>query len=97
MSDNDDVRIERIAGELRKPVRVSPRLDERVMRAVRRLPRHSRFGLWSRLIRPRRVTVTPLPWAGGLLAAALVAIAVLGARYAFDDASDGMRSAKAAA
>src|SRR3954468_10588647 len=66
------------------------------MRAVRELPRHSRVGLWSRLLRPRRVTVTPLPWAGGLLAAGLALAAVIGAQYALGDSGDGKLSAKAA-
>jgi len=74
-----------IARELRKPVSVSAALDSRVMRAVRQLPRHSRFRLWSRLITPRRVMVTPLSW--GLLAAALAMFAVLGALHVGADAS----------
>jgi hypothetical protein len=99
MPEDDDVRMEQIARELRKAVRVSARIDGRIMRAVRHLPRHSRFGLWSRLITPRRVSVTPLSW--GLLAAALALFAVLGGRRVYDDASDGARaggelSAKAA-
>ena len=97
MSDNDDdVRMEQIARELRKPVRLTARVDDRVMRAVRRLPRHLRFGLWSRLVTPRRITVTPLSW--GLLAAALAVFAVLGGRRAFDGETLGGSelSAKAA-
>jgi len=87
VSDNDDdVRIEQIARELRKPVRFTARVDERVMRAVRRLPRHLRFGLWSRLITPRRITVTPLSW--GLLAATLTVFAVLGGLRAFGGGND---------
>jgi hypothetical protein len=97
MSDDDDLRIDRIARELRQPVHVSARLDDRVMRAIRRLPRHARFGLWSRLVRPRRITVMPLALAGGLLAAALMVFAVLGARYAMDDSSDGVQSPTGAA
>jgi hypothetical protein len=75
--------MEQIARELRKPVRVSASVDARVMRAVRRLPRHSRFRLWSRLTTPRRVTVTPISW--GLLAAGLALFAVLGASRVVSD------------
>src|SRR5262249_12845685 len=66
---------------------------------VRELPKHARFGLWSRLTTPRRVSVTPLSW--GLLAAALVLFAALGARSLFNDSSDdrpqALLSAKSAA
>ena len=78
MLDDHDDRLKQIAEELKRPVRVSRSLDDRVMRAVRKLPRHSRFGFWSRLTTPRRVSVTPLSW--GLLAAAMLAFAVLGTR-----------------
>jgi hypothetical protein len=66
-------------------VPVSASFDERVMDAVRGLPRHHRFGLWSRLTTPRRrtVTVTPLSW--GLLAAGVGLFAVLGAAHAYVD------------
>jgi hypothetical protein len=70
---------------------VSRSLDDRVMRAVRKLPRHARFGLWSRLTTPRRVSVTPLSW--GLLAAAMVLSAVLGTRSLLSSASDAQPSA----
>jgi hypothetical protein len=74
-----------IARELKGPVRLSGSFDDRVMDAVRALPRHSRFGLWSRLTTPRRqtVTVTPLSW--GLLAAAIGLFAVLGVAHAYVD------------
>src|SRR3954468_24067941 len=68
---------------------VSASFDERVMSAVRRLPPHSRFRLWSRLTTPRTVTVIPLSW--GLLAAALALFAVLGATRAFDDVSSATK------
>src|ERR1041385_5722848 len=80
MRDDTEQDIEQIARELRAPVAIGRRLDARVMRAVRRLPRHARFGLWSRLITPRTVTVTPLVW--GMLAAAVAVFAVLGAMHA---------------
>ncbi len=74
-----------IAHELRRPVPVSESFDARVMANVRRLPKHSRFGLWSRLTTPRTVTVTPLSW--GLLAASLLVFATLGAAHASVDLS----------
>lgn len=83
MRDEAEKDIERIARELRVPVAVSRSLDARVMNAVRSLPRHARFGLWSRLITPRTVTVTPLVW--GMLAATVAAFAVLGAMHAGQD------------
>jgi hypothetical protein len=73
----------KIARELRSPVPVSPSLDARIMGAVRRLPRHSRFDFWSRLTTPRTVTVMPLSW--GVLAASLAVFAVLGARHVYED------------
>lgn len=55
------------------------------MDAVRKLPKHSRFSLWSRLTTPRSVMVTPLSW--GLLAAAVAVFAVLGVIRFSDDVS----------
>jgi 1,4-alpha-glucan branching enzyme len=49
------------------------------------LPKHARFGLWSRLTTPRRVSVSPLSW--GLLAATLALFAVLGTRELVRDAT----------
>lgn len=83
MRDDDELRMERIARELRKPVRMHSSIDARVMHAVRRMPRHSRFGLWSRLTTPRSITVIPLSW--GLLAAGLVLFAAVGAAHFSDD------------
>jgi hypothetical protein len=83
--DDDDGLIKEIARVIRarRSPPVSASFDERVMSAVRRLPRHSRFRLWSRLTTPRTVTVIPLSW--GLVAASLALFAVLGATRAFDD------------
>lgn len=83
MRDETERDIELIARELRVPVAMGRALDARVMRAVRRLPRHARFGLWSRLVTPRTVTVTPIVW--GMLAATVAAFAVLGALHAGAD------------
>jgi len=84
--DDHDDRLKNIGDELKRPVPVSRAFDDRVMRAVRKLPRHARFGLWSRLTTPRRVTVTPLSW--GLLAAAMLLFAVLGTRSVLNAAPD---------
>lgn len=92
MADEDDVMMNKIARELRKPMTVSASFDARVMRAVRALPRHARFRLWSRLTTPRTVTVTPLSW--GILAASLALFAALGAMHASADIN---RVAKASA
>ncbi|HVX39685.1 MAG TPA: isoamylase early set domain-containing protein [Gemmatimonadaceae bacterium] len=68
--------MEHIARGLRGPVPVSSGVDDRVMAAVRRMPRHSRSGLWARLTTPRTITVTPLTW--GLLAASVLLFAGIG-------------------
>ncbi len=75
MRGDDDMRMRNIARHLHGPVPVSSSVDDRVMAAVRGMPRH-RFGFWSRLTTPRTVTVTPLSW--GLLAASLVVFAGIG-------------------
>jgi hypothetical protein len=80
--DDNEVRISRIARDLRAPLRTSASFDDRVMAAVRTLPRHSRFRLWSRLTTPRTVTVTPLSW--GLLAASVALFAIFGVSRAVD-------------
>jgi hypothetical protein len=83
MRDDDETQLNEIAKALRHAVPVSASFDERVMRSVRVLPRHTRFSMWSRLTTPRTVTVTPLSW--GLLAASLVMFAALGAAHASVD------------
>jgi hypothetical protein len=89
--DDRDDRLKHIAEELKRPVRVSSSLDDRVMRAVRELPRHVRGGFWSRLTTPRRVFVAPLSW--GILAAAMVLLAAMGTRSLLSPASDAPASA----
>jgi hypothetical protein len=76
--------IERIANELRQPMRLSDRFDEQVMAEIRGLPRH-RFGTWARALRPRTITISPL--ISGVAATLLVAAALgvghaIGARRA---------------
>src|SRR5256886_17148154 len=72
----DDV-IERIARHLRRPVRIDPALDGRVMREISALPAPGRATLggevWRWLRRPHQLTLTPL---GGLVAAAALTIGV---------------------
>lgn len=83
MRDDDIVKIDDIARELRQPVPVHRSFDERVMRRVLSLPRHARARLWARLTTPRTITITPLGW--GLAAASLVLFAALGMLHAKDD------------
>jgi len=82
---DDDINMNEIARELRAPVRVGESFDARVMDAVRAMPRHRHFGLWSRLTTPRPRTFTLAPLSYGLLAAAMAAFAVLGAAHAAND------------
>jgi hypothetical protein len=63
--------IDRVAAELRRPVRLSGDFDDRVMADVRAMPRH-RFGAWARVMRPRTITISPL--ASGIAAALLLAV-----------------------
>jgi len=83
--NDDEPRMNEIARQLRASVPVGASFDDRVMNAVRDLPRHRRFGLWSRLTTPRARTVTVTPLAVGLLAAAIGMFAVLGAAHAYVD------------
>src|SRR5690348_1225180 len=63
--------MDRVAAELRRPVRVSGDFDDKVMAEVRAMPRH-RFGAWARAMRPRTITVSPL--VSGIAAALLIAV-----------------------
>ncbi len=73
-----DDAVERIARHLRRPVRIDPALDGRVMREISALPAPGRATLggevWRWLRRPHQLTLTPL---GGLAAAAVLAIVIL--------------------
>ena len=82
---DDEMNMKKIARELRAPVPVSESFDARVMDAVRAMPRHRHFGLWSRLTTPRARTVTFAPLSYGVLAAAIAAFAILGAAHAAND------------
>ncbi|HEX7019149.1 MAG TPA: isoamylase early set domain-containing protein [Gemmatimonadaceae bacterium] len=79
MFDDERDALKRMASELRRPVTVSPTFDARVMAAIRARPRESGPRLWSRLMMPRTVIITPLRWAA--LVAALVLAASLGVAY----------------
>jgi hypothetical protein len=83
MHEEDDLKIQSIARELQRPVRLSESLDARIMRVVRELPRHAQSSLWARLTTPQRVTIMPLTW--GVLAASLAMFALLGAAHAYQD------------
>lgn len=85
MRDDNESRMRDIGRQLRGSVPISPSFDDRVMDAVRGMPRHARFGLWSRLTTPRRRTITLNPLSLGLLAASIGVFAVLGAAHAYVD------------
>jgi len=65
--------IQRVVAELRRPVRLDDEFDRNVMNAVRALPRH-RYGAWTRVLRPRTITVNPL--VSGIAATLLFALAL---------------------
>jgi hypothetical protein len=74
---SDDELIERAAETLRRPVKIDPAVDARIMATVHALPRHQApraGGWWAWLTRTRTVHVSPL---GALAAAALVIVAAL--------------------
>jgi len=74
---SDDELIERVAAELRRPHRMAPEVDARVMAAVRALPRHRAARTapwWAWLTRARTVHVSPL---GALAAAAAAVVAAV--------------------
>ena len=71
---SDDPLIARVAGELRRPVPISPDFDARVMASVRRAPPARALRAWAWLREPRTLAVSPL---GGLAMAAGVAGLVL--------------------
>ena len=73
-----DDAVERIARHLRRPVRIDPALDGRVMREITALPTPGGAAAlgkaWGWLTRPHQLTLTPL---GGLAVAAALAFVVL--------------------
>jgi hypothetical protein len=71
--------VEWIAREAQRPVVTDPAARDRIMAAVRAEPAPRRLGIWSRVVRPRSFTISPL--AGTLVAAGLVGIgAFIGTR-----------------
>jgi hypothetical protein len=72
--------LESVAAELRAG-RIDPSVDARIMAAVRA----TGPARWPRLLMPRRLTITPLPWYVGI-AAALLFAAFLGGVVANRDA-----------
>ena len=76
MDADRDPFLEGIARELRGG-RIDPSVDARIMAAVR----HTGPARWPRLLMPRRLTITPLPWYLAT-AAALVFAGLLGAAIA---------------
>jgi hypothetical protein len=65
--------IHRVAAELRRPVRLDDEFDRGVMNAVRAMPRH-RERPWTRALRPRTITVSPI--VTGIAAMLLFAVAL---------------------
>jgi hypothetical protein len=65
--------IERVVSELRRPVQLDDEFDRGVMSAVRGTPKH-RDRPWTRVLRPRTITVSPL--LSGIAAAFLFAVAL---------------------
>lgn len=65
--------IHRVAAELRRPVRLDDEFDRGVMGAVRAMPRH-RHRPWTRMLRTRTITVSPV--VSGIAAALLLAVAL---------------------
>src|SRR5204863_3736767 len=63
--------IQRVVAELRRPVRLDEEFDRNVMTAIRAMPRH-RHGAWTRALRPRTITFSPL--LSGIAAAMLLAV-----------------------
>lgn len=63
--------IQRVAAELRRPVQLDEEFDRSVMSAVRSLPRH-RNRPWTRALRPRTITFSPV--LSGIAAALLLAV-----------------------
>lgn len=83
MRDDDNVKIRDVARALREPVRVDASFNERVMHAVREMPKHSRLSFWRRFAMPRTITVRPV--AASLIAASLIVFALVGLWHVSDD------------
>ncbi|HUF30139.1 MAG TPA: hypothetical protein VMM77_05685 [Gemmatimonadaceae bacterium] len=90
---SDDELIERAAEELRRPVRMDPAVDARVMATVHALPRlgaaRGGSGWWAWLTQPLTVRFSPLGALGGAMAV-LIAAVVLVPRLTPDDGPGGV-------
>ena len=78
--DNQDLMIARIARELKKPERIDPSFDARVMAEIR-ADRAPRLTPWQWLVRPRSVRISPLGglgFAGALAASLMLAVSLAG-------------------
>jgi hypothetical protein len=73
MRDGPHNWIQRVVAELRRPVKLDDEFDRGVMNVVRSMPRH-RYRAWTRALRPRTITVSPL--ASGIAATLLFAVAL---------------------
>jgi Carbohydrate-binding module 48 (Isoamylase N-terminal domain) len=73
MRDSPDNWMQRVVAELRRPVTLDDEFDRGVMNVVRSMPRH-RYRAWTRVLRPRTITVSPL--ASGIAATLLFAVAL---------------------
>ena len=85
MSELDDLMIARVARELRKPERIDPAFDRRVMAEIRagHAPGKARWSAWEWLVRPRSFQLSPL---GGLaMAGAAAAVMLVAVSQASDD------------
>ena len=78
MSELDDLMIARIARELKKPERIDPSFDRRVMAEIRAGGEtRPRWAAWQWLVRPRSFQLSPLggfAFAGTMAAVMLIAV-----------------------
>jgi hypothetical protein len=73
MRNNPERWLHRVAAELRRPVRLDDEFDRGVMDVVRSMPRHGHRP-WTRFLRSRTITVSPI--VSGIAAALLFAVAL---------------------
>ena len=99
MSELDDLMIARVARELRKPERIDPAFDARVMAEIHagHSPRAGRSA-WQWLVRPRSFQLSPLGGLGlaGAMAAALLLAVSLGDAPSTAAPDQGMVAAESA-
>ena len=85
MSELDDLMIARVARELRKPERIDPSFDRRVMAEIKagRAPGKARWAAWEWLVRPRSFQLSPL--GGFAMAGAAAAVMLVAVSQVSDD------------